>query len=190
MEEYDTDTICDEEIIGEGIGRIDAAMERELHGRQSLCALFAMIAGGALLAAYLVLSLLPSVRIPDDLAFLLFLFGVLSFAVGLLYTVTYARLRRMAASAAENRYRFGRTRFYVISRTSAGELIGKARYRYEAITRCAQSEHYLFLTVKTEAQNGIFPILRESLGEDAARFLAERIAAAHPEAKTKKQDKK
>ena len=180
-EEYEKDAFCEEVIFGEGRGRIDAAMERELHGRQSVYALIAMIVGAILLCVYLVFGVILDGTVANDLTFLLFLCGVIPFAVGLVYTITYARLRRVAACAAENRYRF-----YVISRSAAGELIGKARYRYDAVTKVAKSEKYLFLTVRTETQNGIFPILRESMNEETERFLAERISLAHPKDQKKK----
>ena len=185
-EEYEKDTFCEEEIFGEGRGRIDAAMERELHGRQSVYALIALIVGAILLGVYLVLGVILDGTVANDLTFLLFLCGVIPFAVGLVYTITYARLRRVAACAAENRYCFGAARFYVISRSASGELIGKARYRYDAVTKVAKSERYLFLTVRTETQSGIFPVLRESMNAETERFLAERISLAHPKGQKKK----
>lgn len=184
-EENEKQSFCDEEIVGEGHGRIDMAMERELHGKASLRAMISMIVGAVILAVYIVLSVFFGETVPPDLSFLFLIVGVIPFALGLIYTITYAKLRRNAACAAENRYRFGTARFYVQSYSAAGELIGKARYRYEAVVKLAKTERYLFLTVKTETQTGIFPILRESTGEETERFLEDRIRAAHPQTKEK-----
>lgn len=176
----------DEEILGEGFGRLDLAMERELHGKQSVWALIVMIAGAVLLGLYLVFALFLDGTVSADLRFLLFLLGVFPFGIGLVYTITYARLRRAAKYAAENRYRFGTARFYVSSFAASGEPIGRARYRYEDIRKVQKSEKYLFLTIRNDRQTGIFPILRESMSEETELFLASRIAATHPAPEKKK----
>lgn len=179
-DEIEKKPFYDEEILGEGFGRLDLAMEKELHGKQSVWALIVMIAGAVLYGLYLVFAVFLDGTIPEDLRFLLFLLGVFPFAIGLVYTITYARLRRAAKYGAENRYRFGMARFYVSSSSASGEPIGRARYRYGDIKKLQKSEKYLFLTVKNDVQTGIFPILRESMSGETERFLVERVRAAHP----------
>lgn len=180
MEENENRLIPDGEIVGEGRGRLDTAMEKALHGKAAAYALLATVAGAVLLVLYLFFSTFCEGTPVADFAFLFLAIGVFPFAIGLVFTLTYARLRRVAKCGAENRYYFGREGFSVVSYTAAGDLIGMARCRYETIARLAETENYLFLTVKSETQNGIFPILRESMSGETERFLVERVRAAHP----------
>lgn len=180
MEENENRLIPDGEIVGEGRGRLDTAMEKALHGKAAAYALLATVAGAVLLVLYLLFSVFCEGTPVADFAFLFLAVGVFPFAIGLVLTLTYARLRRAAKCGAENRYYFGREGFSVVSYTAAGDLIGMARCRYETVARLAETENYLFLTVKSETQNGIFPILRESMSGETERFLVERVRAAHP----------
>ena len=180
MEENEKKLIPDGEIVGEGRGRLDTAMEKALHGKAAAYAMIAMVAGAVLLVLYLLFSIFCEGTPVADFAFLFLAVGVFPFAIGLVFTLTYARLRRVAKCGAENRYYFGREGFSVVSYTAAGDLIGMARCHYETIARLAETENYLFLTVKSETQNGIFPILRESMSGETERFLVERVRAAHP----------
>lgn len=186
MEENENRLIPDGEIVGEGRGRLDAAMEKALHGKAAAYALLATVAGALLLVLYLLFSVFCEGTPVADFAFLFLAVGVFPFAIGLVLTLTYARLRRVAKCGAENRYYFGREGFSVDSYTAAGDLIGMARCRYETIARLAETEKYLFLTVKSETQNGIFPILRESMSGETERFLTERVRAAHPKSAKEK----
>ncbi len=180
MEENEKKLIPDGEIIGEGRGRLDTAMEKALHGKAAAYARLAMVVGDVLLVLHLIFLIFFEGTPVADFAFLFLAIGVFPFAIGLVFTLTYARLRRVAKCGAENRYYFGREDFSVVSYTAAGDLIGMARCRYETIARLAETENYLFLTVKSETQNGIFPILRESMSGETERFLVERVRAAHP----------
>ena len=55
-DEIEKKPFYDEEILGEGFGRLDLAMEKELHGKQSVWALIVMIAGAVLYGLYLVFA--------------------------------------------------------------------------------------------------------------------------------------